>query len=74
MKKAKKKNKKFIVLYVDDCTPKQKKFSSKKEALAFVDPVVKANSDTFWISGLVIGEYVEGQLDGKDVDILDRLE
>ena len=35
---------KYTVLYVDDCTPKQKTFNSKKKALGFLDQYAIQNS------------------------------
>ena len=64
---------KYTVLYVDDCTPKQKTFNSKKKALEFVAPIVKSNSDILWIDGLVIGEYIRAELDGESEELIKRL-
>lgn len=64
---------KYIIQYVDDGTSKTKSFSSKKAALAWVSPIIKADGDGLWISGLVVGEYIDGKLDGKEEAITERL-
>jgi hypothetical protein len=63
----------YTVLYVDDATPKQKSFSSKKKALEFVTPIIRANSDILWIDGLVVGEYIKAELDGESEKLIKRL-
>jgi hypothetical protein len=65
--------KKYTVLYVQNGSSKQKSFSSKKEALAFASPVIKADSDDIWIDGLVVGEFFRSKMDGKDKAIKKRL-
>lgn len=64
---------KYTVLYVDDATPKHKAFRNKKEALAFVEPIIKINSDIYWIDGLVVGEYIKAELDGESEELIKRL-
>jgi hypothetical protein len=64
---------KYIILYVEGGSTKTKKFRSKKAALVWAEPIIKADGDGLWISGLVVGEYIDGKLDGKDEAITERL-
>ena len=64
---------KYTVLYVDDGTPKAKTFTNKSDALKFINPIVEADKDYYWVDGLVIGEYIRASLDGEEEDIIKRL-
>lgn len=65
--------KKYTVLYVEGGRSKQKSFRTKKKALAFASPIIKADSSEIWIDGLVVGEFFKSKLDGKDRVIKKRL-
>jgi hypothetical protein len=65
--------KKYTVLYVQGGSSKQISFSSKKKALAFASPIIKADSSDIWVDGLVVGEFFRSKLNGKDKAIHKRL-
>lgn len=65
--------KKYTILWVDDCTPKTTEFKKKSEARKFAKVLVHNDSDYAYITGLVIGEYIEAKFDGEDKKLLGKL-
>lgn len=67
----------IVVLYVENGTNKFDTFTSKVNALLFVEQLVNADRDTQnnirYLTGVVFGEYHHGTLDYKEKDILKRL-
>ena len=70
--KMKKNN--YHILYVCNGSPKVKTVSSKEEARIFVTQIVSqdkfSQNHVRWVSGIVIGEYHEAELDYKEDKLL----
>jgi viroplasmin and RNaseH domain-containing protein len=69
---------KYQILYVENCSQKVKSFKSKEAAKKFLKSIVSQDINTQnnvkWVSGIVIGEYYEANLDYEEKKLLKILE
>jgi hypothetical protein len=66
----------ITVLYVEDCSSKYKTFKKRKKAMKFIRRVTGFSTrlqDTMYITGLVMGKYVDARLDYEEKHILKAL-
>jgi len=67
----------IYVLYVNNCSPTYEEFDSAKKAKKFIDEIVsapqKVQDNERFVTGLVIGEFLDAQMDYEEKEMLERL-